>query len=115
VSEIVRHGRVRRAFIGVAGQTVPLPRRLALALGLGQTSGVAIANLEPDSPAAAAGLQAGNIILALDGQPVTGADDLVRLLSGQRIGVDVTLAVIAGAELRKVVIVPGERPASPEA
>jgi S1-C subfamily serine protease len=115
VSEIVRHGRVRRAFIGVAGQTVPLPRRLALALGLGQTTGVAIASLEPGSPAAAAGLQAGNIILALDGQPVTGADDLVRLLSGERIGVDVTLSVIAGAEQRKIVIVPGERPASPEA
>ncbi len=68
VSEIVRHGRVRRAFIGVAGQTVPLPRRLALALGLAQTQGVAIASLEPDSPAAKAGLQPGNIVLALDGE-----------------------------------------------
>ena len=82
VSEIVRHGRVRRAFIGVAGQTVPLPRRLVVALGLKQARGVAIASLEPDSPAAKAGLQTGNIVLALDGEPVTGADDLVRLLGG---------------------------------
>ena len=59
VSEIVRHGRVRRAFIGVAGQTVPLPRRLVVALGLKQARGVAIASLEPDSPAAKAGLQTG--------------------------------------------------------
>src|SRR3981189_2415795 len=55
VSEIVRHGRVRRAFIGVAGQTVPLPRRLALALGLGQAQGVAIRSLAARRPPARAG------------------------------------------------------------
>jgi len=109
VSEIVRHGRVRRAFIGVAGQTVPLPRRLCLALGLAQAQGVAIASLEPDSPAAKAGLQPGNIVLALDGERVTGADDLVRLLGGHRIGVDTTLSVIAASELKQFVVVPAER------
>jgi S1-C subfamily serine protease len=109
VSEIVRHGRVRRAFIGVAGQTVPLPRRLALMLGLAQARGVAVASLEPGSPATKAGLQPGNIIFALDGAPVTGADDLVRLLGGQRIGVDTTLSVIAGNEVKKIVVVPAER------
>jgi S1-C subfamily serine protease len=109
VSEIVRHGRVRRAFIGVAGQTVPLPRRLALALGLGQVQGVAIASLDPDGPAAKAGLQPGNIVLALGGEPVTGADDLVRLLGGDRIGIETPLSVIAGSELKQVVVVPAER------
>jgi S1-C subfamily serine protease len=109
VSEIVRHGRVRRAFIGVAGQTVPLPRRLVVALGLKQARGVAIASLEPDSPAAKAGLQTGNIVLALDGEPVTGADDLVRLLGGSRIGVATSLTVIAGSELRQIVVLPAER------
>jgi len=109
VSEIVRHGRVRRAFIGLAGQTVPLPRRLALALGLVQARGVAVASLEADGPAAKAGLQAGNIILSLDGEPVTGADDLVRLLGAERIGIGVSLSVIAGSELRKIVVVPAER------
>jgi S1-C subfamily serine protease len=109
VSEIVRHGRVRRAFVGLAGQTVPLPRRLAVALGLRQPRGVAVTSVEPDGPAAKAGLQPGHIVLALDGEPVTGADDLVRLLGGGRIGVATTLAVIAGAELRQVVVVPAER------
>ena len=111
VSEIVRHGRVRRAFIGVAGQTVPLPRRLALALGLGQAQGVAIASLEADGPAAKAGLQPGNIVLALGGEPVTGADDLVRLLGGDRIGIETPLSVITGSELKQVVVVPAERTA----
>jgi S1-C subfamily serine protease len=111
VSEIVRHGRVRRAFIGLAGQTVPLPRRLVLALGLVQARGVAIASLEPEGPAAKAGLQVGNIVLSLDGEPVTGADDLVRLLGAERIGATVNLSVIAGSELRKLVIVPAERTA----
>ena len=93
------------------GQTVPLPRRLALGLGLRQARGVAIASIEADGPAAKAGLQVGNIVLSLDGEPVTGADDLVRLLGADRIGVGVTLSVIAGSELRKLVIVPVERPA----
>lgn len=113
VSEIVRHGRVRRAFIGVAGQTVPLPRRLALVLGLRQTSGVVIASLEPDSPATKAGLQPGDIVLALDGEPVTGADDLVRLLGAERIGLATRLTVIAGNERKQVTIVPAERNQEP--
>ena len=109
VGEIIRHGRVRRAFIGIAGQTVPLPRRLALALGLDQAHGLTIASLEPDSPATRAGLAAGMIIVGLDGQPVTGADDLLRLLGSSRIGVPTRLAVIAGAKLRRFSVVPAER------
>lgn len=109
VSEVVRHGRVRRAFIGVAGQTVPLPRRLALALGLAQPRGVAITSLEPDGPAAQAGLQSGNIVIALGGEPVTGADDLVRLLGGERIGIETVLTVIAGSDLRRITVMPAER------
>ena len=111
VSELIRHGRVRRAFIGVAGQTVPLPRRLARRSGRAQAQGVAIASLEPDGPAAKAGLQPGNIVLALDGERVTGADDLVRLLGGDRIGIETPLSVIAGSELKQVVVVPAERTA----
>ncbi len=109
MSEVVRHGRVRRAFIGVAGQTVPLPRRLALALGIAQPHGVAITSLEPDGPAARAGLQTGNIVIALAGEPVTGADDLVRLLGGERIGIETVLTVIAGSDLRRIMVMPAER------
>jgi S1-C subfamily serine protease len=113
VSEIVRHGRVRHAYVGVAGQTVPLPRRLSLGLGLRQTSGVMIASLEPDSPAAQAGLQPGDIVLALDNEPVTGVDDLVRLLGARRIDLATKLTVLAGNERKQITIVPVERNREP--
>jgi S1-C subfamily serine protease len=92
---------------------VPLPRRLILVLGLKQATGVAIASLEPESPATKSGLRAGNIVLALDGEPVTGADDLVRLLGGARIAVATSLTVIAGSELRQIVVLPAERTGGP--
>ncbi|MEO1089846.1 MAG: trypsin-like peptidase domain-containing protein [Pseudomonadota bacterium] len=109
VSEIVRHGRVRRAFIGVAAQTTPLPRRIALRLGRDQPAAVAISSVEPEGPAARSGLVQGALILALDGEPVTGADDLFRLLNDGRIGVATTLTVLAEGELRDVELVPEER------
>jgi S1-C subfamily serine protease len=108
LSEIILHGRVRRAYIGIAAQTVPLPRRLRVALGLSQASGVAITGVEPDSPAARAGLLVGNIIVAVDGIDVGGADDLLRLLGGDRIASLTSFSVIAGSEHRKVEIVPTE-------
>jgi S1-C subfamily serine protease len=108
VSEISRHGRVRRAYIGVAGQTVKLPRRLVLALGLTQSFGVAVTSVEPDSPAGQAGLAAGMIVIELDGQTVTGADDLVRLLGAERIGVATSLSLIAGRERQAVRVTPAE-------
>jgi len=109
VSEIVRHGRVRRAFIGVAAQTVPLPRRLGLALGLDQSFAAAVTEVTSNGPAARAGLKSGNLIVSLDGEPVTGSDDLVRLLSAGRIGISVRLSVIADAKFQEIVIVPAER------
>jgi len=115
LSEIVRHGRVRRAFIGVAAQTVPLPRRLGLALGLEQSFAAAVTEVTPGGPAARAGLKAGNLVVTLDGERVTGSDDLVRLLSAGRIGASVTLSVIADAKFKEIVIVPAEREALREA
>jgi S1-C subfamily serine protease len=109
VAELVRHGRVRRAWIGVAVETVPLPRRLGLALGLDQASAVAVTGVEAEGPAAAAGLAPGALVVALDGRPVTGADDLVRLLGAERIGRATTLSVVTGARLEAMTLVPLER------
>src|ERR1700723_3187987 len=76
LGELVRHGRVRRAFIGVAAQHTPIPRRLRHAAGITQERAVMIASIEPDSAAALAGVKVGDILLGLDGTIIAGADDL---------------------------------------
>jgi len=109
VSELIRHGRVRRASIGIAGQTVPVPRRVSYAAGLAGTFGVVIAAVEPGSPAEEARLEQGDVILSLDGEPVGGVDDLVRLLNGERIGRVVELVLLKKGEMHAVAITPVER------
>ena len=101
VSEIIRHGRVRRAHIGIVAQSVPLPRRLALALGRDPRA-VGIGQVEPGGPAASAGLQAGDVILSLDGVPVTGTDDLIRLLGADRIGCEASFVFIRDDRIERI-------------
>ena len=91
VSELIRHGRVRRAFIGVVAQTAPVPRRHAPAAGIANAFGAMLTAVEPDGPASTAGLLRQDIVVALDGIPVTGVDDLIRLLSAERIGRSATV------------------------
>jgi S1-C subfamily serine protease len=110
LGELVRHGRVRRAYIGIAAQQFSLSRRRRHAAGLSQESAVIIASIEPGSPAERAGLAAGEIILALDGTPVTGADDLIRLLAGEKIGRSVEIETLRNGEHRRVSLTPNERP-----
>jgi S1-C subfamily serine protease len=109
VSELIQHGRVMRASIGVAGQTVPLPRRVAHAAGLASRSGVVVVSAEPHSPAERSGVVPGDVILALNHEPVTGVDDLVRLLNGARIGKSTPLTILHRGEVKHVVLTPIER------
>jgi len=109
LGELVRHGRVRRAYIGIAAQQFTLSRRRRHTAGLTQESAVMIASVEADSPADRAGLAAGDIVLALDGAAVTGADDLIRMLAGDRIGRNVEIDTLRNGEPRRVSLVPGER------
>jgi len=109
LSQILRHGRVRRAFIGVAAQTLPLPRRMQRALEIEQAAGVIVTGVEAGGPAEKAGLKPRDIVIALDGTPVTGADDLVRLLGGERIDTAVALTAISGGRLKTVAVTPIER------
>jgi S1-C subfamily serine protease len=109
LGELVRHGRVRRAFIGVSAQQHAIPRRLRHAAGLTQDSGVVIAAIEPGSPAQQAGLLTGDIILGLDGVTVTGADDLIRLLAGDKIGRAVEVDVLRFGKPRRFTLTPSER------
>src|SRR6266852_2031869 len=109
LGELVRHGRVRRAYIGIAAQQFAVSRRRRHAAGLAQESAVMIASVEAGSPAERAGLAAGDIILGLDGATVTGADDLIRLLAGDKIGRTVEVETLRNGEQRRVSVVPDER------
>ena len=109
LGELVRHGRVRRAYIGVAAQQFAVSRRLRHTAGLSQDSAVMVAHVETGSPADQAGLAAGDIILTLDGAPVTGADDLIRMLAGEKIGRHVEIETRRSGEHRHVSLMPTER------
>jgi S1-C subfamily serine protease len=110
LGELVRHGRVRRAFIGVAAQQTAIPRRLQIAAALAQASAVMLASVETGSPADRAGLKAGDIVLAVDGQPVTGADDLIRILTGEKIGRALEVELLRKGQRERVALTPEERP-----
>jgi len=109
LGELVRHGQVRRAYIGIAAQQFTLSRRRQLAAALAQESAVMVATVEPASPADRAGIAAGDIILALDGTAVTGADDLIRILAGEKIGRTVEVETLHNGSRRSVSLVPAER------
>jgi S1-C subfamily serine protease len=109
LSEIILHGRVRRAYIGVAAQTVPVPRRHAVAAGIDNRFGAMLTTVEPNGPAGSAGLMSHDLVVRLDGEPVTGVDDLVRLLDRNRIGKSVSIEVLRLGRLRSFDVTPTER------
>ena len=92
--EILRHGRVRRSYLGLAAQTVQIPRRIIRALGRTAEFGARVTAVAPASPADTAGLQSGDLVLMLDETEVTGIDHLHRLLSGERIDTEVRIRVL---------------------
>jgi S1-C subfamily serine protease len=105
---LIQSGRIRRGYLGIAGQNVPVPRRVARLQGLAEPRGVLVAGVEPASPAARAGVRERDILVALDGQPVAGVDDLHRLLTEDRIGVRASLTVLRELEPRTLEIAPTE-------
>jgi len=109
LSALIRDGRIRRSFIGVTGQRVPIPRRLMRDYQLAASSGVLVVGIEPSSPAETAGLRTGDIIVAFGGVRVSGVDDLHRQLTAERIGVAAALTIVRRAQRRQIIVVPEER------
>lgn len=105
---LIRDGKIRRGYIGIAGQNAPLPPRLRRVHELTVDGGILVVSVEPDSPAERAGVRDGDLIVAYDGQPIGGIDDLHRFLIETRIGVRSPLTVIRSAAKVVLDIVPAE-------
>jgi S1-C subfamily serine protease len=109
LTQILAHGRVRRARIGIVAEQTPLPARLVYRTGLTQSSSVRIREVQPGSPADKAGLKTGDLLVRLDAEPVTGVDDMFRLLDEHRIGKVVPATLVRGGNLVDIELRPIER------
>jgi S1-C subfamily serine protease len=107
-SRLIRDGRIRRSYIGVSAQTVPIHRRVVRFYNLPQETGVVILGTEDDSPAQRAGLREGDVVVALDGKPVAGVDDLHRLLTDTQVGAKSVITLIRHTERLELTIFPEE-------
>jgi len=112
-SRLIRDGRVKRSYVGIAGQNVPLHRRVVRFHNLDEETGVLIVGLEPDSPAAKAGLREGDVLLAANAAPVRTIDDLQRLLTDERVGEAITFKILRKhTEIELISVIPAETPMS---
>jgi S1-C subfamily serine protease len=114
-SRLIREGKVRRCYIGVAGQNVPLPRRVVRFHELARATGVRIQSTAPDGAARAAGLTSGDIIVAVDRIPVGDVDELHRLMTEERVGKPVPVTVLRLSQKLQIVVTPRETPPRPAA
>jgi S1-C subfamily serine protease len=108
ISELLAHGRVRRAWLGLVAQTRVLDRSLGHRLGIPGPHVVEILSVEPEGPAARAGLLAGDWIVALEGHPAMTVDELHRRLAAGAIGVPVAVGVIRRRDRIQVSVIPTE-------
>jgi S1-C subfamily serine protease len=105
---LLQEGRIRRSYIGVEAQTTPLHRRLVRFYNLPQETGVVVISVTAGSPGQKAGLREGDVIVALDAKPIAGVDDLHRLLTDVRVGVNSSLTVMRWTEKLELKVVPEE-------
>jgi S1-C subfamily serine protease len=108
VSQLLLHGRVRRAFLGLGGRERPLDRRLARLHQLAAKQAVEVISSDPSGPAARAGLLSGDLVVALNGQEVGNIDDMHRVLADWPIGKSLNLTVLRGKERLELEVIPSE-------
>ena len=106
---LIRDGRIRRSYIGVAGQNVPIRRQLVRYYNLPNENGILVVSMDDDSPARNAGLEAGDIIVAFAGESIEGVDELHRMLTEESVGRSVPLTVLRGNQKLDIRITPLER------
>jgi S1-C subfamily serine protease len=106
IPQLIRHGRVQRSYIGVAGQNIEIPARIVHHHNLASSQGVLVVGIETNSPASRAGLQVGDEIIGFDNTPVETVDDLQKLLTGDRVGSRLILKVLRRLEVIPLGIIP---------
>lgn len=109
LGQVLQHGRVRRATLGIEGATTPIPRHVARFSGVEQEAGVRVLKTIKDGPAEAAGLQSGDLLIAIDDAPVLGIDDLLRLLNHERVNQSVRVSLLRKGERRDRFVIPVDR------
>jgi S1-C subfamily serine protease len=107
-TRLMRDGRVKRSYVGLGGQNVPLHRKVVRYYDLPVDSGVLVLTIEPDSPAARAGLRQHDVIVSFDGAPISGIDDLQRQLTEDRVGKPCVMTVVRHTEKAELTVVPAE-------
>ena len=108
-SRLIRDGKIRRSFIGMAGQNVPIPRQFVRFYNLPNDNGILVISMENDSPAKLAGLREGDTIISFAGEKVEGIDELHRLLTEDKVGIKQPITVIRRTEKLNLEIIPLER------
>jgi S1-C subfamily serine protease len=103
------HGKVRRGFLGIGAQAVTIPASLASAAGIEQTQGLVIVGVEPEGPGEREGLYLGDVIVTVEGTPITSVEALQDRLSGDLVGKKAEIAVLRGGALYRLQVTVGER------
>lgn len=111
LTPLIKDGKIRRGYIGIGGQNVPLPRRVVLFHELSVESGVLVISIENDSPAQQAGLVEGDVIVGINNQPIASIDDLHKLLTHDQVEVRSPLTILRRSEKLVLDIIPQESPA----
>ena len=106
--QLIKEGKIRRSYIGLAGQDVPLQRRIVRFHNLPVERGILVVAVEGGSPAQRAGVLEGDVIVGYGGQPISGIDQLHRVLTEKQVGVHSSLTVIRKGEKQALTIVPEE-------
>jgi S1-C subfamily serine protease len=111
-ARLIRDGRIRRSYVGVAGQNVPIPRGVARANQLAVTSGILVVSVEERSPAERAGLRKDDVIFRFGGELVSGIDELHRHLTEDRIGMPVEVSILRAGSQHNLTVTPTDREAT---
>lgn len=108
VGKLILEGRVRRGYLGIGAQAVPLPPKITSTLQLPTRGGILIQSVENDGPAAKAELRGGDVIVQFEGKPLESIDTLHQMLNENTIGRELSLWVLRDSSLKQVSVVPGE-------